>query len=142
MEGGGPSYPATPHELPEIGPGQVSAALAGKPYRLALIPEDAYDRMVDHYTQNGPKKYKYKLVDNTGAIRNVSFNKDFWFYFEDKGFIYVVRYHDEALGAAINFPHMPTREEMIAEREANYTGQRHRIHFARAPTAPGEPTRG
>lgn len=129
-----------PYPVPMVDEAAYSAALAARPHKFAVIPEEAYDRMLACYTELGPKKFKYRLIDLHGTIRTVRFDKGAMFYYEDKGFMVLLGFKDARVESVVG--HIPGSEEQELIRETNYTGNRHRNRTVRVPTEPGQPVRG
>ena len=129
-----------PHVLPVMDPVARDAAWAEMPWKPAIVPEDVYDCMMDHYAVAGPKNYKYRLHDLNGTVHVVRFRKDVGFYFEKGGVRYMIMYNNPRVANLLG--DIPTREQMDAIRDANYTGNHYRNHTVRAPTAPGQPVWG
>jgi len=129
-----------PYELPEYDDEAFRRAQVGLSIKRAVIPEDAYDRMLMHYSDVGPKKFKFQLKGLDGAIRTVRFHKDLYFHYKEGGNMVLLNFISDRLEAA--FGPMLNREEQQRIREANYTGNHYRNHHVRVPTAPGQPVRG
>lgn len=130
-----------PYELPAMDRDAYRAALKASPHKFGVVQEDCYDRMLDVFSQLGPKNFKYKLTDVKGVKHTVRFSKDVQFYYKEGGYTVVLSYNSDRLTEVLGHD-IPTREEQVAMREANYTGNHYRNHHVRVPTEPGQPVRG
>ena len=131
-----------PYELPLVDRDALDAAMRASPHKFGVVQEDCYDRMLDVFSQLGPKKFKHKLTDVKGVKHTVRFSKDVQFYYKEGGYTVVLSYNSNRLTEVLGHD-VPTREEQAAMREANYTGNhRPRNHPVRVPTEPGQPVHG
>ena len=130
------------YELPLLDSEVFRAALDATPHRFGVMQEACYDRMLDHFSKVGPKKFKYTMKDTNGVKHTVRFSNEVQFHYKEGGYTVVLSYNSQRLIELMGRD-IPSSEEQAAIRDANYTGNhRPRNHPVRVPTEPGQPVRG